>query len=157
VTDRVDFRTVDSANADAQDCLAAYFAELRERFEEGFDPGESAAPTLDDFVPPQGLFLVAFEAERPVGCGGFKRLDDNTAYLKRMWVAPEARGQGLGRTLLQALEARALAAGYRRVCLDTHRSLTEARALYERHGYQKTEPLADEPYADHWFVKSLLQ
>jgi len=155
LADRVDIVAVDPGDPDAIYCLDRYFDELKTRFEEGFDPLESAAPALDDFVAPDGIFLVAFSDGRAVGCGGFKRLDLDTAYLKRMWVDPAARGLGLGKKLLAALEARAAKAGYRFVCLDTHRSLIEARTLYDRSGYSTCEPLADERYADHWFVKEL--
>ena len=146
---------VDPGHPHALTSLCAYFSELSERFEEGFDPRESAAPTLDDFTPPDGLFLVAYVDGTARGCGGFKRLDRETAYLKRMWVDPESRGVGLGKRLLESLEQRAKEAGYNEICLDTHRSLTEARTLYERNGYQPCVPLADETYADHWFLKSL--
>ena len=146
---------VDPGHPDAAYCLDLYFAELHLRFDEGFDPGSSAAPSLDGFAPPDGIFLIAYVGGKPVGCGGFKRLDSDTAYIKRMWVDPVSRGLGIGRRLLTALEEEAQHSGYGRVCLDTHRSLTEARILYERSGYRECAALADEPYADHWFVKVL--
>jgi GNAT superfamily N-acetyltransferase len=153
VSDSVDFRPVAPGHPDAAACLDHYFAELRRRFPEGFDPAGSAAPTLDDFAPPSGLFLVGYRGGRPVACGGFKALDADTAYVKRMWVSPSCRGLGLGAALLHALEAEAVRLTYKRTVLDTHRSLTEARALYSKHGYRPIDPLLDEPYADHWFAK----
>lgn len=140
---------------DVQYCLAHYFKELSERFEAGFDLANSLAPTLDGFEPPRGIFMVMRLDGNPVGCGGFKQEVPDAAYLKRMWIAPEARGLGLGRRLLQQLEERARALGYRRMLLETEKSLSEAQQLYRSSGYREVPRFNDEPYAHHWFVKLL--
>jgi DNA-binding MarR family transcriptional regulator len=114
--------------ADARFCLARYFEELEERFEGGFDPSQSLAPTHDEFVPPRGGFVVMRLHGELIGCGGFKPIP-GAAYIKRMWVARAARGLGLGRRLLHELETRARLAGYQMVRLETQRSLTEAQQL----------------------------
>jgi ribosomal protein S18 acetylase RimI-like enzyme len=75
------------------------------------------------------------------------------AELKRMWVAPTARGLGLGRRLLTELERLAREHGVRVLRLETNRSLTEAIALYRSAGYREVAPFNDEPYAHHWFEK----
>jgi ribosomal protein S18 acetylase RimI-like enzyme len=72
-----------------------------------------------------------------------------------MWVAPTARGLGLGRRLLTELERLAAEHGVRRVRLETNRNLTEAIALYRSAGYREVSPFNDEPYAHHWFEKQL--
>ena len=77
---------VSPTSDDASVCLGRYFEELSARFDGGFDPKFSDAPTLDEFAPPGGAFIVAYLNRRPVGCGGFKRHSAETAYLKRMWV-----------------------------------------------------------------------
>lgn len=143
------------ASRDAQHCLAQYYSELRRRFEGGFDPATSMAPALEEFLPPAGSFLVARLNGEPVGCGGIKPMSSDAAYLKRMWIAPGARGLGLGRRLLTALEERARSIGYRMVKLETNKALTEARQLYRSCGYREVAPFNDEPYAHHWFEKSL--
>ena len=66
---------VPPTSRDAQFCLAQYFKELGERFETGFDPAQSLAPTLEGFAPPRGTFLVMRLHGQPVGCGGFKPED----------------------------------------------------------------------------------
>lgn len=139
----------------AQYCLGEYFRELQERFEEGFDPELSLAPSLDEFGPPRGVFLVARREREPVGCVGFKQLSTEAAYLKRMWIAPQARGIGLAKRLLRALEDEALALGYSTVCLETNKRLTEAQQLYRSAGYREVAPFNDEPYAHHWFEKRI--
>jgi DNA-binding MarR family transcriptional regulator/predicted GNAT family N-acyltransferase len=140
---------------DAECCLSRYFAELAERFDAGFDPAQSLAPTLDGFELPDGRFLVMRLHGEPVACGGFKRDTPGIAYLKRMWVARNARGLGLGRRLLQELEDRARALGYRTIRLETHKSLKEAQQLYRSSGYREIPPFNDERYAHHWFEKQL--
>lgn len=151
----VEFVEVHPESADAQHCLARYFAEIGGRFEGGFDPRQSSAPTLDDFTPPAGTFLLVRLDGALVGCGGFKREASGAAYIKRMWVAPEARGHGLGRQLLHALEEKARALGYRMVRLETEKTLTEAQQLYRSSGYAEVPRFNDELYAHHWFEKTL--
>jgi DNA-binding MarR family transcriptional regulator/GNAT superfamily N-acetyltransferase len=146
---------ISPTSRDAEYCLSRYFAELVERFDVGFDPAKSLAPTLDGFEPPDGTFLVMRLHGDPVGCGGFKRDAPGIAYLKRMWVARETRGLGLGRRLLQELECRARALGYRTIRLETQKSLKEARQLYRSSGYREVPRFNDEPYAHHWFEKTL--
>jgi putative acetyltransferase len=71
-----------------------------------------------------------------VGCGALRLLDADTAELKRMYVCPEARGQGIGRRLLGALEAEARAFGVRRLVLETGVRQAAAMALYQATGFR---------------------
>ena len=151
----VEFLDVHPDCAEAQHCLTRYFAEIAGRFEDGFDPGQSSAPTLEDFAPPGGAFLVVKLDGALVGCGGFKREASGAAYIKRMWVAPEARGHGLGRQLLHALEQKARTLGHRMVRLETEKTLAEAQQLYRSSGYAEVPRFNDELYAHHWFEKTL--
>jgi GNAT superfamily N-acetyltransferase len=143
----------DPANADAQWCIGQYFAELNTRFNAGFDPtlGISAHP--HELTPPAGLLLVARLRQEPVGCGGLKLHANAPAELKRMWVAPQVRGLGLGQRLLQELERHAREAGVTVLHLETNGTLTEAINMYRRSGYQEVAAFNDEPYAHHWFEK----
>ena len=90
-----------------------------------------------------------------MGCGALKFHENTVGELKRMWVAPRARGLGLGRRLLLALENSAREAGITFLHLETNRSLIEAIELYRHSGYQEVEAFNDEPYAHHWFEKRL--
>jgi len=146
---------VPPTSRDAQYCLSEYYRELSQRFPSGFDPSQSLSPSLDEFLPPDGSFLVMRLEDDLVGCGGFKRTSPDAAYLKRMWIAPGARGLGLGVRLLEALEEQARARGYRKAQLETHETLTEARQLYRRCGYLEVAPFNDEPYAHYWLEKPL--
>jgi DNA-binding MarR family transcriptional regulator/GNAT superfamily N-acetyltransferase len=145
----------DPRHPDARRAVAAYQAELAERFEEGFDPAQGISATDDEVSPPAGLFLLATLHGEPVGCGVLKFHHDAPAHLKRMWVAAPVRGLGLGRRLLAELEAQAAAHGVRTVQLETHRALGEAISLYRTAGYREVAAFNDEPYADHWFEKTI--
>lgn len=146
---------VSPTSTDAQFCLSQYFCELGERFEAGFDPVQSLAPTLDGFEPPRGTFLVMRLHGEPVGCGGFKPEESGAAYIKRMWISRNARGLGLGRRMLHELEVRAAALGYQTIRLETEKTLTEAKQLYRSSGYREVPRFNDEMYAHHWFEKRL--
>jgi DNA-binding MarR family transcriptional regulator/ribosomal protein S18 acetylase RimI-like enzyme len=140
---------VDPADPRARLCLREYGAELARRFEMGFDPAHIDPA---DYRRPRGLMLVATLAGEPVGCGALWFHPGEPPDIKRMWVAPEARGLGLGRRLLAELEARVEGGVVR---LETNRALTEAIAMYRSAGYVEIQPFNDERYAHHWFEKRL--
>ena len=145
----------DPRDPDAQRCLRAYEAELASRFDAGFDPAQSISATDEEMTPPAGLFLVATIDGEPAGCGALKFHGDAPAEIKRMWVAPSARGLGLGRQILAQLEERAKENGARVLRLETNRALREAIGMYRSAGYREVAAFSDEPYAHHWFEKSL--
>ncbi|MFM7347844.1 MAG: GNAT family N-acetyltransferase [Tagaea sp.] len=136
---------------DARACLDAYFAELAARFEGGFDPGTKGYSDPKD----AGEFFVARIGGKAIACGAVKRIDAGTAEIKRMWVSPEARGQGVAKALLAALEAEAAKRGAVRIVLDTNKALLEAHALYRKAGYREIARFNDNPYAHLWFEKRL--
>ena len=141
--------------ADARLCLSTYFRELEARFETGFDAGADDSARVEDMAPPSGLFVIARLDGDAVGCGGFKRVDKATGEIKRVWTAPSARGMGVARRMLRALEAAAREAGVKTLRLDTNRALTEAHALYRSEGYREIARFNDNSYAHHWFEKRL--
>jgi DNA-binding MarR family transcriptional regulator/ribosomal protein S18 acetylase RimI-like enzyme len=155
VASAVHVAVCDPRHPDARRALAAYVGELARRFDAGFDPALSISATDDEMSPPAGLFLVATLRGEPVGCGGLKFHPRAPAEIKRMWVAAEVRGLGLGRRLLTELEARAAADGVQIVRLETNHALAEAISLYRSAGYREVAPFNDEPYAHHWFEKPL--
>jgi DNA-binding MarR family transcriptional regulator/GNAT superfamily N-acetyltransferase len=145
----------DPTSPDVRWCFEQYFAELGERFEAGFDPALSISAYAHELTPPSGLVLMARLREEPVGCGALKIHENAIGEIKRMWVAPRARGLGLGRRLLEALERNAREAGVAVLHLETNRTLIEAIQMYREYGYQEVEAFNDEPYAHHWFEKHL--
>jgi GNAT superfamily N-acetyltransferase len=151
----VSFAIEDPATADARWCFSQYFAELDARFETGFDPALSISADARELTPPAGILVVARLRARPVGCGAVKFHGEGPAELKRMWIAPTARGLGVGQRLLAELERQASKAGVKVLRLETNRALKEAIALYTRSGYVGVDAFSSEPYADHWFEKRL--
>ncbi|HEX6488991.1 MAG TPA: helix-turn-helix domain-containing GNAT family N-acetyltransferase [Candidatus Dormibacteraeota bacterium] len=145
----------DSMTADARWCIERYFADLDDRFESGFDAGNSISATPEELTLPRGALLIARLHGRPVGCGGLKLHAGAPCEIKRMWVAPEVRGLGVGRRLLIELEELARRNGARVARLETNGSLTEAIQLYRSSGYREVPAFNDEPYAHHWFEKDL--
>ena len=139
----------------ARRCVAGYFRELDRRFEAGFDP-EASLPADDrELIPPQGAFLVGSIDGDPVACGAVKTIAPGVGSLKRMWVADDVRGLGIGRRMLEALEGEAQALGLGTLRLETNRALAEAINLYRHAGYQEVPRFNDDPYAHHWFEKQL--
>ena len=155
VAGSMEIRPVDPEHPDAQYCLAEYVAELNRRSTRGFDPSVGATALPHQVRPPAGEFFVAYLHGEAIGCGAVKHHADAPAEIKRMWLAPQARGLGLGRRLLEKLEARALAGGARVAHIETSAVLTEAIALYRSAGWVEVPAFNNEPFADHWLEKEL--
>ena len=142
-------------SADAQWCMQEYFQELARRFDAGFDPAVSNPADAASLRPPHGAFVIARLDGKPVGCGAVKQIKAGMGEVKRMWVADGARGLGVGRRIIEVLEAEARGFGISLLRLETNRNLTEALALYRSSGYREVPAFNDEPYAHHWFEKGL--
>jgi GNAT superfamily N-acetyltransferase len=122
----------DAGGATAQGLVHALCTELSERY--------GTVPTpfspLDAFAP-RTAFLVACLGTEPVGCGALRRLDDTTAEIKRMYVAPSGRRRGIARRILHELERAAEEFGYQAIRLETGNRQPEAIGLYETSGYRR--------------------
>ena len=151
----VEITPVDPEHRDARYCLAEYVTELNRRSERGFDPSAGATMLPHEVRPPAGEFFLLYLRGEPIGCGGVKHHAGEPTEIKRMWITPAARGLGLGRRLLEHLEASALASGACVARIETSATLTEALALYRASGWVEVAPFNDEPFADHWLEKEL--
>jgi DNA-binding MarR family transcriptional regulator/GNAT superfamily N-acetyltransferase len=149
----IEVRVEPPEHPESRACLAAYFQELADRFDTGFDPGRSNPARDEEMTPPAGYFVLAWLDGEAVGCGALKCGRDGIGEIKRMWTARAARGQGVARRVLQALEELAREAGLTTLRLETNRTLKEAQALYRQEGYREVARFNDEPYAHHWFEK----
>ncbi|MGX6447454.1 GNAT family N-acetyltransferase [Patulibacter sp. S7RM1-6] len=143
--------------ADAPESLAlqeAFVAELAERYPER---GDLRPPIVraDEVAPPAGAWVVARLDGRAVACGGLRPLADGIVEVKRLYVAPAARGRGLSRRLMEHLHERARAAGYRTVRLDTGDRQEEAQALYRSLGYREIPDYNGNRLATLWFERAL--
>ncbi|MEU6330859.1 GNAT family N-acetyltransferase [Streptomyces sp. NPDC047049] len=106
------------------------------------DDGDITPLAPEMFTPPRGTYLIAYDGTRPLATGGWRLQEDaaegyetGDAEIKRMFVLQEARGQGLARRILAALEADARAAGRSRMVLETGTKQPEALELYASSGY----------------------
>lgn len=116
---------------------------------------ETGKPPPADLEPPHGVLLLARSGEEPVGLAGVRHLDTDVAEVKSMFVVPEHRGRGLGRTLLNAVEQIAVERGCTRARLDTNEYLTEALTLYRAAGYREVADYNGNVKADLWFEREL--
>lgn len=162
----VSFADVAVTDATAHRMLSDYFAERAETFPTVQGAYRTAFPDPGQFVPPKGVFLLAYDEGVEAGCGGIRELpvpladaEEGTPVvryeIKHLWVPPARRGNGFGRAILVELEHRARGFGATELVLDTNSSLEAAGGLYRSHGYEPIPPYNDNPNATDWFRKRL--
>ncbi len=106
-------------------------------------------------IRPSGAFLVAISDGLPIGCVALKDGGGRVAEIKRLWVAPSARGLGLAKRLMTAAETIARELSIRLLRLDTNSALAEAQQLHRGAGWTEIERFNDDPYPDTFFEKHL--
>ena len=110
---------------------------------QGFEAELAGLP--GKYAPPAGRLLLANAGPEIAGCIGLRPLAGDTCEMKRLYLRPAFRGQGLARLLVAALLAEARAAGYRRICLDTLPTMRDAVKLYESLGFRDIAPYCHNP------------
>jgi GNAT superfamily N-acetyltransferase len=150
----------------ASDLLAAMRAELIGLYDNA-NRLDNPALLPAELRAPDGAFVVGYYDGGPGGAaagaavavavagGGVRRLGDGVAEIKRMYVRPAARGQGVAAQLLRTLEGVARDLGYGRVRLDTGPKQPHAERLYRGAGYMEIAPYNDNPFACFWGEKRL--
>lgn len=131
-------------DAEVVQMIARLTAEMARRYPN--EGGAGKPSTAAEFAPPHGMFLVARVDGLAMGCVGLKLLSERPrkiGELKRMFVDPAARGRGVGKALLAALEARARALGYEAIWLEAGTPQPEALGLYEAVGYKVIAPFGE--------------
>ena len=153
--DETVIRDADPDDPAALSCLHAYYQLLLVSFPD-FTPAMLPLPLPDaaKYRPPSGAFLIAWSDDLPIGCASLRALQPGVGEVKRLWVHPVARGQGLGRRLMRSIEDRARDMGLSRLQLDSNSGLTEAVSLYRRDGWADIPPYTTPP-ANLWMAKSL--
>jgi len=132
---------VDILSETARHLILALNAELSGRY-----PEQGACHfRLDahEVAEGRGAFLVAYRSQKPIGCGAVRRIEESTGELKRMYVCLEERCRGVGRAILEALEAEARKLGISKLLLETGIRNPEAIALYERAGFSHIPPFGE--------------
>ena len=110
-----------------------------------------------DYSPPNGRLLLALEDDQVAGCVALRKIDDETGEMKRLYVRPEFRGQGLGRTLTETIIEAARESGYQRLRLDTlPGKMDQAIAMYRSLGFEDIERYYHNPYEAAAFMELML-
>jgi ribosomal protein S18 acetylase RimI-like enzyme len=111
------------------------------------------------YAPPAGELLLARDpGGMPIGCVGLRPIEpDGCCEMKRLYVAPEGRGLGLGERLVNAVVEEAERIGYREMRLDTLPSMAGAQALYRKLGFEVIQPYYDTPVVGTLFMRRVLK
>lgn len=133
----VDLRPERLSSPSAAALIVALNTELRERYPNPVDCHFDLAEK--DVAPGRGTFVVASVQNTDVGCGAVRMLNEGLAELKRMFVVPGSRGQGIGATVLRFLESEARSLGTTRIVLETGVRSPDALAMYRRAGYSEID------------------
>jgi GNAT superfamily N-acetyltransferase len=136
-TDTADLR-IEAADPRAPEA-AALIERLTEELARRYDDDGVGGFQVEHVLQPRSVFLLGWLGERAVACGALRPLEGDIAEVKRMFVAPDVRGRGIGRRILAELEARARQWGYTAVWLETGVLQPEAIRVYETAGYRRIE------------------
>jgi GNAT superfamily N-acetyltransferase len=122
---------------------------------QGFGQELEALPS--DYGPPHGCLLLAQQQDALVGCVAFRKSGDGICEMKRLYVRPGGRAQGLGQLLVEAIIEHARRQGYERMRLDTVPSMEAARGLYASFGFRPIEAYRYNPIPGTAFMELTLE
>jgi len=105
------------------------------------------------YSSPDGALLLAYEGKTPAGVIALRRHSDSVCEMKRLYVRPRFRGQGIGRTLSEELVRRAVRLGYAKMRLDTLPTMTAAIGLYQALGFREIPPYRYNPVAGAHYME----
>lgn len=141
---------------DARRLIEEYAASLGVDLEFQDFAGEMERLT-GEYGPPRGAMLLAMDGDTALGCVGLRPFDATTGEVKRLYVAPVARGRAVGRTLADAVVALARELGYQRLVLDTLPTMRAAQALYTSIGFKTIDPYRYNPVPGTVFMELVLE
>jgi GNAT superfamily N-acetyltransferase len=141
---------------EARKLFAEYFDHLRIDYE--FNEKENDIDNIrQTYISPDGALLILYNKKEAIGCGAIRRIDNESAELKRMYIKFEYQGLGLSKELLEKLIQRARDMGYKRILLDTLPAMSAAIRLYQQFGFTETDRFNENPVEDARFFKLELE
>jgi GNAT superfamily N-acetyltransferase len=153
----LEVRTVPADIPEVDVLLDAYLDEREATFPSAQGSYSRKRTPAAEFTPPNGVFVVAYDDDRAIGCGGLRRIPDDGAdvrfEVKHVFVATDGRGKGVATAVMDALEAAAAELGATAIVLDTNDSLVAAGAMYRSRGYDRVPAFNDNPNATAWYRK----
>lgn len=155
----VTVRTVSADLPEVDALLDAYLDEREATFPSAQGSYSRKRTPAEEFTPPRGVFVVAYDGDAPVGCGGLRRIaddgDDVRYEVKHVFVTPAGRRRGVATAVMNALERAGAELGATAIVLDTNDSLVAAGAMYRSRGYDRVEPFNDNPNATAWYRRGV--
>ena len=142
----IEIRRAEIISAAARNLVLALEAEMLQLYPEDATTDHFILGT-DEVADGRGAFMIAYGANTPVACGAIRLRNPATAEIKRMYVIPQARGQGIAGRLLDALDSEARCLGARKVVLETGPRQPEAISLCSRAGFVEIEGFGE--FKDH--------
>jgi putative acetyltransferase len=121
---------------------------------QGFN--EELANLPGNYAPPDGRLFLAFYSAEAAGCVALQKFAEGICEMKRLYVKPQFRGLGIGRTLAETIISEARKIGYKRMCLDTVPSMRAAQLLYQSMGFKDVEPYRYNPICGTRFMELVL-
>jgi putative acetyltransferase len=115
---------------------------------------EELAELPGDYAPPSGRLFLADDGNDVMGCVALRKIDERAGEMKRLYVRPQFRGRGLGRTLTEKLIAEAKQIGYANLRLDTlPGKMDQAVKMYRSLGFREIAPYYKNPVAGATFME----
>jgi putative acetyltransferase len=150
---------IQAKNSEELRCVRTLFEEYAASLNfdlcfQGFN--EELANLPGNYAPPEGRLLLAFYSAEAAGCVALQKFEGGICEMKRLYVKPQFRGLGIGRTLAETIISEARMIGYRRMCLDTVPSMREAQLLYQALGFKDVEPYRYNPICGTRFMELVL-
>jgi GNAT superfamily N-acetyltransferase len=110
-----------------------------------------------EYAPPPGCLLLCEDSGKWPGCVALRCIENSICEMKRLYVVPDYRGQGIGRILARSIIDEARKKGYEKMRLDTVATMNKARALYSSLGFYTIEPYRFNPIDGASYMELVLK